>query len=82
MPTNIYGPNDNYDLESGSHVLAAFIKRFHDAKRDKERKSRNFGERENPKREFIHVDDVSEAAYFVIKSDIGNLYEMDCPFLM
>ena len=79
MPTNIYGPNDNYDLESG-HVLAAFIKRFHDAKRDKKEKVEIWGTGK-PKREFIHVDDVSEAAYFVIKSDIGNLYEDGLSFL-
>ena len=42
MPTNIYGPNDNYDLESG-HVLFAFIKRFHDAKRDKKEKVEIWG---------------------------------------
>ena len=62
MPTNIYGPNDNYDLESG-HVLTHLFKRFHDAKRDKKEKVEIWGTGK-PKREFIHVDDVSEADLF------------------
>ena len=79
MPTNIYGPNDNYDLKSG-HVLAAFIRRFHEAKRDMKDNVEIWGTGE-PKREFIHVDDVAEAAHFVIKLDFGNLYGNGLPFL-
>ena len=57
MPTNLYGPNDNYDLET-SHVLPAMIRKLHEA----EDKVTLWGDG-SPKREFLHVDDLAEALY-------------------
>jgi GDP-L-fucose synthase len=64
MPTNLYGPNDNFDLES-SHVLPAFIRRFHEAKRDGHDKVTVWGTGA-PRREFLHVDDLAEACLMLI----------------
>ena len=64
MPTNLYGPNDNFDLES-SHVLPAFIRRFHEAKRDGAAKVTVWGTGA-PRREFLHVDDLADACLMLI----------------
>lgn len=64
MPTNLYGPNDNYDLNS-SHVLPALIRKIHFAKKEKSEKVEIWGSG-TPKREFLHVDDLAEACYFLM----------------
>lgn len=64
MPTNLYGPNDNYDLEN-SHVLPALIRRFHTAKIKDEASVTIWGTGK-PRREFMHVDDLAAACYFVM----------------
>ena len=64
MPTNLYGPNDNFDLET-SHVLPAFIRRFHEAKRDGAAKVTVWGTG-SPRREFLHVDDLADACLMLI----------------
>ena len=60
MPTNLYGPNDNYDLEK-SHVLPAMIRKFHEA----EDKVNLWGDG-SARREFLHVDDLAEALYLLL----------------
>ena len=65
MPTNLYGPGDNYD-ELNSHVLASLIRRFHKAKTEKKREVTCWGTG-LPRREFLHVDDLSKAIIFVLK---------------
>ncbi len=64
MPTNLYGPNDNYDLNS-SHVLPALIRKFHEAKKRDEPAVPVWGSGK-PKREFLHVDDLADACYFLM----------------
>ncbi len=59
MPTNLYGPNDNYDLEN-SHVLPALIRKFHEASFKNEKSVTVWGTG-NPRREFLHVDDLASA---------------------
>jgi GDP-L-fucose synthase len=66
MPTNLYGPNDNYDLNN-SHVLPALIRKFHTAKVENEDSVEIWGTG-TPKREFLHVDDLAEACYFLMKN--------------
>ena len=61
MPTNLYGPNDNFDLHS-SHVLPALIRKFHDAKMNSIPSVECWGDG-SPMREFLHVDDFAEACY-------------------
>lgn len=63
MPTNLYGPNDNFDL-STSHVLPALIRKFHEAKPDDEVTLWGSG---TPKREFLYVDDLADALLFLMK---------------
>jgi len=65
MPTNLYGPNDNYDLKS-SHVMAALIKKIHIAK-EKENKEVELWGSGKPKREFLHVDDLADASLFLME---------------
>lgn len=65
MPTNLYGPNDNYDLNS-SHVLPALIRKFHEAKIKGLNKVVLWGSG-TPRREFIHVDDLADACYFLMQ---------------
>ena len=67
MPTNLYGPGDNYDLET-SHVLAAFIRKFHEAKVSGADRVEVWGSG-TPRREFLHVDDLAEAVLFVMQAD-------------
>jgi len=63
MPTNLYGPGDNFDLNN-SHVLAAFIRKFFDATILKQRELELWGSG-NPRREFMHVDDFADGLLFV-----------------
>lgn len=66
MPTNLYGPNDNFDLKT-SHVLPALIRKFHEAKE----RNKPFVEIWGtglPKREFLHVDDLAEACFFLMQN--------------
>ncbi len=65
MPTNLYGPNDNFDLAS-SHVLPALVRKFHDAKTRGERAVTIWGTG-LPKREFLHVDDLADACVFLME---------------
>ncbi len=70
MPTNLYGPNDNYDLET-SHVLPALINKIHFAKKNNLKKVDVWGTG-NPKREFLYVDDLADACVFIMEHDISN----------
>ncbi len=67
MPTNLYGPNDNFDLDS-SHVLPALLRRFHEARPDKTVTIWGSG---TPKREFLHVDDLANACLFLMDNYEG-----------
>lgn len=73
MPTNLYGPNDNYDLNN-SHVLPAMLRKFHEAKLDGNREVKLWGSG-TPLREFLHVDDLAQACLFMMKSysDYGHV---------
>lgn len=66
MPTNLYGPGDNFDLEN-SHVLPAMIRRFHEAKLAGADSVTIWGSGK-PKREFLHVDDLADAAVFLMRN--------------
>lgn len=66
MPTNLYGPNDNYDL-AGSHVLPAMIRKFHEAKENGGKEVVVWGTG-RPMREFLYVDDLAEACYFLMEN--------------
>lgn len=66
MPTNLYGPNDNYDLQN-SHVLPALLRKFHTAKVQKLPEVEVWGTG-SPKREFLHVDDLADACYFLMEN--------------
>ena len=66
MPTNLYGPNDNYDLEK-SHVLPALLRKFITAKRNNDATVTLWGTG-NPYREFLHVNDLADACYFLMKN--------------
>ena len=66
MPTNLYGPGDNYDLNN-SHVMPALIKKFHDAKVNKKPEVICWGTG-SPKREFLYVDDLAEASIFILEN--------------
>jgi GDP-L-fucose synthase len=65
MPTNLYGPNDNYDLNS-SHVLPALIRKFHDAKVNGDQVVTLWGSGK-PRREFLHADDLADACLFLMQ---------------
>jgi GDP-L-fucose synthase len=65
MPTNLYGPNDNFDLET-SHVLAALLCKAHEAKTRKARELTVWGSG-TPRREFLHVDDLASACLFLLE---------------
>ena len=66
MPTNLYGPNDHYDLKN-SHVLPALIRKFHEAKINRDPFVTIWGSGE-PKREFLHVDDLADACFFLMQN--------------
>lgn len=70
MPTNLYGPNDNFSLEDG-HVPAALMRRFHEAKISKQPSVKVWGSG-NPKREFMHVDDLANACWFLAEKNLGG----------
>ncbi len=73
MPTNLYGPNDNFDLTS-SHVLPALMRKFHDAKVGDDPRVNVWGTG-SPMREFLHVDDLADACLFLMDhySDHGHV---------
>ncbi|MEL6633130.1 MAG: GDP-L-fucose synthase [Bacteroidota bacterium] len=73
MPTNLYGPNDSYDLQN-SHVLPALIRKFHEAKIEQKPEVQIWGDG-SPRREFMHVDDLARACVFLM-----DRYD-DKPFL-
>ena len=73
MPTNAYGPNDNYDLET-SHALPALIRKVHEAKVGGAKEVTVWGSGK-PMREFIYVDDIADACAFIMDLDFGDLYE-------
>ena len=70
MPTNVYGPGDNFDLET-SHALPALIRKFHDAKMEENDAVTVWGSG-TPRREFLHADDLADACLFIMKYYDGN----------
>jgi GDP-L-fucose synthase len=70
MPTNLYGPNDNYDLKS-SHVLPALIRKAHEAKLNGDETLTVWGTG-TPRREFLHVDDLAAATRFILERDVAH----------
>jgi GDP-L-fucose synthase len=70
MPTNLYGPNDNYDLQN-SHVLPALIRKFHEAKILNNPAVTLWGSG-SPRREFLYVEDLADACYFLMQNYNGN----------
>jgi len=70
MPTNLYGPNDNYDLNN-SHVLPALIRKFHEAKVKNSETVEIWGTG-SPMREFLHVDDLADACLFLMNNYSGD----------
>ncbi len=75
MPTNLYGPNDNFDLET-SHVLPAMIRKFHNAKESGHTPVGLWGTG-SPMREFLHVDDVAQAVFFAMNNPMEyDLYNV------
>lgn len=86
MPTNLYGPGDNFNIP-GSHVLPAFIRRFHEAHRDGIGTIELWGDG-TPLREFLHVDDLADALYLLMKEynspqhiNVGASYDVPIKFL-
>ena len=80
MPTNLYGVNDNFDLQS-SHVLPALLRKFHEAKRGKgeegKKNSVTVWGSGKPKREFLYVDDLAEAIVFLMENiNAKDLYDL------
>jgi len=77
MPTNLYGPQDNFDLES-SHVLPALLRKAHEAKTQKARELVVWGSGQ-PRREFLHVDDAASACLFLLeKYDSPEIVNVGC----
>ncbi len=72
MPTNLYGPNDNFDLAS-SHVLPALIRKFHDAKTTGNPRVEIWGTG-SPMREFLHVDDLADACVFLMENYSDDMH--------
>lgn len=70
MPTNLYGPNDNYDLNN-SHVLPALIRKFHTAKVQGAATVEIWGSG-TPRREFLHVDDLADACFYLLQNYDGE----------
>ncbi|NKX28672.1 GDP-L-fucose synthase [Tritonibacter mobilis] len=79
MPTNLYGPGDNFHLEN-SHVLPALIRRFHEAVRDGAEEITIWGSG-TPRREFLHVDDMAEASLFVMDLEMEDYRRETEPML-
>jgi GDP-L-fucose synthase len=69
MPTNLYGPNDNYDLNT-SHVLPALLRKFVEAKKENRSEVTVWGSG-TPRREFLHADDLADACYFLMQEYNG-----------
>ena len=77
MPTNLYGPNDNFDLLS-SHVLPALLRKAHEAKKNGAREMLVWGSGK-PRREFLHVDDLASACLFLLeKYDSAEIINVGC----
>lgn len=77
MPTNLYGPQDNFDLQS-SHVLPALLRKVHEAKQSGADQVVVWGSG-NPRREFLHVDDLAEACVFLLKNyDAPEIVNIGC----
>src|SRR5438876_176375 len=77
MPTNLYGPNDNFDLET-SHVLAALVRKAHEAKAQNEKQLIVWGTGK-PRREFLHVDDLAAACLLLLeKYDSPEIINIGC----
>jgi len=75
MPTNLYGPNDNFDLQT-SHVMPAMIRKFHEATLQGNTAVTLWGSG-TPMREFLHVDDLAEAVAFALENNLSeNLYNV------
>jgi GDP-L-fucose synthase len=72
MPTNLYGPNDNYDLQN-SHVLPAMIRKFHEAKIANKPFVELWGSG-SPRREFLHADELADACVFLMKNYNDELF--------
>lgn len=72
MPTNLYGPNDNYDLQN-SHVLPALLRKMHTAKMSNAEKVEIWGTG-SPMREFLHVDDLADACVFLLEQYSEELF--------
>ena len=70
MPTNLYGPNDNYDLQN-SHVIPAMLRKFHEAKMENKSAVELWGTG-SPKREFLHVDDLAKACVYFMQTHSGQ----------
>ena len=80
MPTNLYGPNDNFDLQT-SHVLPAFIRKFHEATEKNEKEVVIWGTGK-PLREFLYVEDLADAILFLMENvNAEDLYEKDLTHL-
>jgi len=77
MPTNLYGPNDNFDLHT-SHVLPALIRKVHEARLAEEKSLTVWGTG-TPRREFLHVDDLADASLFLLEHyDSPELINIGC----
>ena len=77
MPTNLYGPNDNFDLHT-SHVLPALIRKVHEAKKDGAKEVSVWGSG-TPRREFLHVDDLADACFFLLENyDSPEIVNIGC----
>lgn len=77
MPTNLYGPNDNFDLRT-SHVLPALIRKVHEAKISHSPEVPIWGTG-NPRREFLHVDDLADACFFLLENyDSPEIVNVGC----
>jgi len=77
MPTNLYGPNDNFNLQT-SHVLPALIRKVHEAKRDAANAVTVWGSG-TPRREFLHVDDLADACFFLLQNyDSPEIVNIGC----
>ncbi len=79
MPTNLYGPNDNFHPEN-SHVIPALMRRFHEAKKSRASEVTVWGSGK-PMREFLHVDDMAAASVYIMNLDIDKYHEYTSPML-
>jgi GDP-L-fucose synthase len=79
MPTNLYGPGDNYHQEN-SHVIPGLINRFHNAKKNNDKAVKVWGSG-NPKREFLYVDDMADASIHIMNIDIDDYNRNTQPML-